>query len=105
MGWITRIYVEHPTWFFLFVVLPVVLGSGMAGFLLTVYGSLNLSAGAAGKLIEAANYATQTVTTVGYGNMEVAANAQKALKLFSSFYTLLSALIWVSMIDRALGVR
>lgn len=105
MSWITRLYVDHPTWFFLLLVLPVMIGCGMAGFLVTVYGTLKLESDAVGRLIEAANYATQTVTTVGYGNMEVGPNAQKSLKLFSSFYTILSALVWVSMIDRAFGVR
>lgn len=105
MDWITRLYLDHPTWFFLFLVLPVVIGCGMVGFLVAAYGSLSLSGDAWGRLIEAANYATQTVTTVGYGNMDVSPNAQKTLKLFSSFYTILSALVWVSMIDRAFGVR
>ena len=105
MGWITRLYVDHPAWFFLVIALPILLGCGIGGFLLVVYGNLKLGEEAAGKLIEAANYATQTVTTVGYGNMQVPSHAERPLKLFSSFYTILSALVWVSMIDRAFGAR
>lgn len=60
--------------------------------------------------MDAANYATQTITTIGYGNIsftngDALPNADKRLKLFSSFYTVFSALVWVSMVHRALGGR
>ncbi len=105
MEQITTFYTNHP-WRSFLVALVFVVVVGMAGFLMTVYGSLKLEADPGEKLIEAANYATQTVTTVGYGNMVVAdSSAQRRLKLFSSFYTVFSALAWVLMVHRAVGGR
>jgi hypothetical protein len=105
MEQITAYYTNHP-WRSFLVTLLIVVVVGMAGFLMTVYGSLKPGDDPGGKLIEAGNYATQTVTTVGYGNMEFAdSRAQRRLKLFSSFYTVFSALAWVLMVHRAVGGR
>lgn len=109
MDWLTRFYVNRPWRSFLIVLVAVVI-LGMAGFLVAGYGNLKLGNNPWGKAVDAANYATQTITTVGYGNIsftngDALPNADKRLKLFSSFYTVFSALVWVSMVHRAVGGR
>ena len=109
MTWITRLYIDHPTRFVLIGFLMIVV-SGIGVFLVAVFGTLQLGDSSWRRLIEAANYATQTVTTVGYGNMSpnlpgALCNAEERLKFFSSGYTIVAALVWASIVDRALGVR
>lgn len=109
MTWITRWYIDHPTWFALLGFLVIVV-SGIGVYLVAVFGTLQLNNDSWRKLIEATNYATQTVTTVGYGNMSLdlpgaLCDAEPRLKFFSSGYTIVAVLAWALVVDRAFGVR
>ena len=74
--------------------LAAVLALGFLGFAWLGCARYDVTCG-----IEAINYATQTITTVGYGNWSVgegddAARRALAIKLFSSVYSLIGALMF-----------
>lgn len=104
--WIGDWYDEHPTLLFL-VILAVLLTAGMVGYLESAYDTVPLDAGWRDKVIEGANYASQTVTTVGYGNIDPGPgshhNAKQRIRFFSAFYALIAPFVWVLLIQRMFG--
>lgn len=105
--WMRDWYSEHPTRLFL-VILGALLIWGMAGYLKAAYGTIQLDTRWRGKIVEAANYATQTVTTVGYGNIDPPENvshpkAKQRIRAFSAGYALVAPFLWVLLVQRLFG--
>lgn len=105
-GWIGRWYEDHPTRLLL-VIIFVLLSMGMAGYLVAAYGTVRLDQRWRGKLVEAMNYASQTVTTVGYGNIIPGIgslrDSEQRIRLFSSFYSLVGPFTLGLLIQRLFG--
>jgi hypothetical protein len=77
---------------------------GFAGYLKAVYGTLSIWLVGSEGVIEAANYVSQTLSTVGYGNILPKSHRPESeywLKLFSSFYSIVAAGAWALLIERA----
>jgi hypothetical protein len=93
---------------FLIIVGGFLIVGGFAGYLRAVYGTLSLWDVGMRGFIEAANYVSQTISTVGYGNIlpkPHRAGAEYNLKMFSSVYSVVAGTAWVLLIDRAFASR
>lgn len=93
---------------FLVIVGGFLVVGGFAGYLRAVYGTLSLLDVGMQGFIEAANYVSQTISTVGYGNILPEPHrptAEYNLKMFSFVYSVVAGTAWVLLIDRAFASR